>query len=177
MSGLANEGAAMQEYHRAVLRAAQDQVVAEAEQTVCLEWTVELARMRRQARLGCAAAEFVRSAAHAGVRAQQRTGDVGALALAHDRLEAAEAEVRTAIEAEQVVAEAADDALGRMVRAHGEREARLRANQHVVRAAWNNALGEVLAGSAACGETAGACGTSAAASDLAGAAEPADGQQ
>lgn len=168
-----NEGAAMEEYHRAVLRAAQDQVVAEAERTVCLEWTVELARMRRQARLGCAAAEFARSAAHAGVRAQQWTGDVGALALAHDRLEEAEAEVRSATEAEQAVVLAADDALGRMMRAHGERETKLRSNQLVVRTAWNNALGEVLAGSAAHAEPAGACGAPAA-PDLAATAEPGD---
>jgi hypothetical protein len=146
MSDVQNQGAAMGEYHRAVLSAAQDQVVAEAERTVCLEWTVELARMRRQARLGCAAAEFVRSAAHAGVRAQQWTGDIGALALAHSRLEVAEAEVSASIEAEQAVAAATDDALGRMLRAHGERENRLRANQSLVRSAWNNALGEVLAG-------------------------------
>lgn len=178
MSGVENEGIAMGEYHRAVLMAAQDQVVAEAERTVCLEWTVELARMRRQARLGCAAAQFVRSAARAGVRAQQWTGDIGALALAHSRLEAAESEVLASIEAEQAVAAATDDALGRMLRAHGEREARLRANQSVVRTAWNSALGEVLAGShqTSAGASAGTAAGSAA-SDLAGTAEPGDVSQ
>lgn len=187
MTAPGTEGTAMAEYHRMVRRAACDQVVAEAERTVCLAWAVEMARLRRQAGLGSAAAEFIRSAALAGVRAEQWTGDVGALAQAQSRLEAAEAEVRAAAETERAATEAAEQALGRMLHAHEERERLLRENRLRVRSAWHSALGEVLAGPAATdsasaavagsGSGAGSGTGAGSVADLAGPAESGDSLQ
>ena len=68
--------AAVDEYFRALDRAARDQAVAEAEEEVCRVWGEELSRVRHVTELGVASAQAATAAARILVREEQRIGDL-----------------------------------------------------------------------------------------------------
>ncbi|HZP51009.1 hypothetical protein [Actinocrinis sp.] len=95
--------AAVDEYLRALGRAARDQAVAEAEQEVCRVWSEELARVQHVTELGVASAHAATQAAQILVREEQRIGDLEGLARAQQQLERAKDQERRSGEAARVL--------------------------------------------------------------------------
>jgi hypothetical protein len=129
-------GDAVDEYRRALLGAARDRAVAEAEQEVCLAWAAELAHVGHMTRLGVATAQAACEAARTLVRARQAAGDAPALLEAQRRLELAEEQARQSVGAADALLEIIGEEQELMSRAAQERSLVAQANRVRVWSAW-----------------------------------------
>jgi len=128
-NGGGRTAAAVDEYLRALDRAARDQAVAEAEEEVCRVWNEELARVQHVTELGVASAHAATQAAQILVREEQRIGDLGGLARAQQQLERAEAQERRSGEAARVLLDVVAEELELLAIAAEERETVALANR------------------------------------------------
>jgi hypothetical protein len=133
--------AAVGEYRSALLSAARDRVVAEAEQEVCLAWAAELAHVGHLTKLGVASAQAACDAAREMVSARQAAGDQWALSEALYRLEIAEEQAQQSASAADALLEIIGEELDLMSRAACERALVARANRDRLVAAWQAAYG------------------------------------
>lgn len=129
-------GEAVDEYRSALLGAARDRVVADAEQEVCLAWAAELAHVGHMTRLGVATAKAACDAARTLVRARQAAGDPQALSEAQRRLEMAEEQARQSVGAADALLEIIGEEQELMSRAAQERALVAKANRVRVWSAW-----------------------------------------
>ncbi|HEU5331305.1 MAG TPA: hypothetical protein VFU73_01035 [Actinocrinis sp.] len=129
-------GEAVDEYRRALLGAARDRVVADAEQEVCLAWAAELAHVGHMTRLGVATAKAACDAARTLVRARQAAGDPQALSEAQRRLEMAEEQARQSVGAADALLEIIGEEQELMTRAAQERALVAKANRVRIWSAW-----------------------------------------
>lgn len=134
-------GEAADEYRRALLGAARDHAVAEAEQEVCLAWAAELAHVGHMTRLGVATAKAACDAARTLVRARQAAGDPQALSEAQLRLEMAEEQARQSVGAADALLEIIGEEQELMSRAAQERALVAKANRVWVWSAWERVRG------------------------------------
>jgi len=132
-------GEAVDEYRSALLGAARDRVVADAEQEVCLAWAAELAHVGHMTRLGVATAKAACDAARTLVRARQAAGDPQALSEAQRRLEMAEEQARQSVGAADALLEIIGEEQELMSRAAQERALVAKANRVRVWSAWEQA--------------------------------------
>ncbi len=121
--------AAVDEYFRALDRAARDQAVAEAEEEVCRVWGEELSRVRHVTELGVASAQAATAAARILLREEQRLGDLGGLSRAQQQLERAEQQQRRSGEAARVLLDVVSEELELLAIAAEERETVALANR------------------------------------------------
>ncbi|HEU5429755.1 MAG TPA: hypothetical protein VFU74_22930 [Actinocrinis sp.] len=121
--------AAVDEYLRALGRAARDQAVAEAEQEVCRVWAEELSRVQHVTELGVASAHAASQAAQILVREEQRIGDLDGLARAQNQLERAEHQERRSGEAARVLLNVVTEELELLAIAAEDRETVALANR------------------------------------------------
>lgn len=129
-------GEAADEYRSALLGAARDRAVADAEQEVCLAWAAELAHVGHMTRLGVATAKAACDAARTLVRARQAAGDPQALSEAQRRLEMAEEQARQSLGAADALLEIIGEEQELMSRAAQERALVAKANRVRVWSAW-----------------------------------------
>lgn len=129
-------GEAVDEYRSALLGAARDRAVADAEQEVCLAWAAELAHVGHMTRLGVATAKAACDAARTLVRARQAAGDPQALSEAQRRLEVAEEQARQSVGAADALLEIIGEEQELMSRAAQERALVAKANRVRVWSAW-----------------------------------------
>lgn len=128
--------AAVEEYRSALLGAARDRAVADAEREVCLAWAAELAHVGHMTRLGVATAKAACDAARTLVRAHQAAGDPQALSEAQKRLEMAEEQARQSVGAADALLEIIGEEQELMSRADQERALVAQANRVRVWSAW-----------------------------------------
>jgi hypothetical protein len=137
VAGFTHDGdAAVNEYRKALLKAARDRAVADAEQEVCVAWAAELAHVGHMTRLGVATARAACDAARTLVRARQAAGDVTALSDAQRRLEFAEEQARLSLGAADALLEVIGEEERLMSHAAEERSQVEQANRARVWAAW-----------------------------------------
>jgi hypothetical protein len=137
VAGFTHDGnAAVDEYHKALLSAARDRVVADAEQEVCVAWAAELAHVGHMTRLGVATARAACDAARTLVRSRQESGDPLALSEAQRRLELAEEQARLSIGAADALLEIIGEEQRLMSHAAEERAQVEQANRTLVWTAW-----------------------------------------
>jgi hypothetical protein len=137
MTDFRQEAAAIDEYNRALLQAAQDGAVAEAEREVGLSWVVELARIRHATQTGLACARAECRDAWAAVQA----GRGGDPAPAQRRLGRAESDLRRSAETARQVLAVVTGELDLMAAAEEERQATARAGRDRLRLARRRAFG------------------------------------
>ena len=127
---------AVGEYHRALLNAARDRAVADAEQEVCLAWAVELSRVGRMMRLGVESTQAACRAARTLLRDQQDAGDPARMVEAQQRVEEAEQQARQSVEAAEALLEVIGEEQELMARAAEERDLVAQANRIRLWSAW-----------------------------------------
>ncbi len=134
-------GEAVGEYRRALLSAARDRVVAEAEEEVCAAWAAELAHVGHMTKVGVATARAACEAARTLVRARQEIGDGRGLCEAQRQLELAEEQARQSMAAADALLEIISEEQELMSRAAEERLLMARAHRVRIRSAWEAANG------------------------------------
>jgi hypothetical protein len=134
-------GNAADEYRRALLSAARDRVVAEAEDEVCAAWAAELAHVGHMTQLGVATARAACETARTLVRARQAVGDGRGLHDAQRQLEVAEEQARQSLAAADALLEIIGEEQELMSRAAQERLLMARAHRVRIRSAWEAANG------------------------------------
>ena len=125
-----------QEFRRALHRSADDQAVAEAEQTVRELWLTELERLQDQLKSEYAAARDARAGAWAAVHDRRRAGDQPGLARAQRALGQSNADLCRCAEAQQVLIKIAAEERDLMTLADEKCELVATANRIRVRTAW-----------------------------------------
>lgn len=138
-------GEAVGEYRKALLSAARDRVVAEAEEEVCAAWAAELAHVGHMTKLGVASARAACEAARTLARARQEIGDGRGLCEAQRQLEVAEEQARQSMAAADALLEIISEEQELMTRATEERLLMARAHRVRIRSAWEAANGTLPA--------------------------------
>ena len=138
-------GEAVGEYRKALLSAARDRVVAEAEEEVCAAWAAELAHVGHMTKVGVATARAACEAARTLVRARQEIGDGRGLCEAQRQLEVAEEQARQSMAAADALLEIIGEEQELMSRATQERLLMARAHRVRIRSAWEAANGSLPA--------------------------------
>jgi hypothetical protein len=138
-------GNAVDEYRRALLSAARDRVVAEAEDEVCAAWAAELAHVGHMTQLGVATARAACENARTLVWARQAVGDGRGLHDAQRQLEVAEEQARQSLAAADALLEIIGEEQELMSRAAEERLLMARAHRVRIRSAWEAVNGTFVA--------------------------------